>query len=158
MLRCVEQREASVQLRLVCIPHAGGSAANYANWAEDLPETIELWTVAPPGRAARAAEPAFESLSAYANALADEIVAHISGPFALFGHSFGSLVALTVADILRARELPLPLVLAVSAHGAPCDGLPDAEAALSTLSSAPSTRRTEPRGVRRTPASTSGSR
>ena len=53
MLRCVEQREASVQLRLVCIPHAGGSAANYANWAEDLPETIELWTVAPPGRAAR---------------------------------------------------------------------------------------------------------
>ena len=132
LLRCVEQREATVQLRLICFPHAGGSASSYHVWVS-LPDIIEVWVVQPPGRGARAAEPAFESLAAYAEAVVDALQL-LHGPLAFFGHSFGSLVALKAAQTLHSRGLPLPLMLAVSAHGAPGDGLPAAEAGLCALS------------------------
>ena len=131
LLRCVEQREATVQLQLICFPHAGGSASSYNAWVS-LSDIIEVWVVQPPGRGARAAEPAFESLASYAEAVVDALPLH--GPFAFFGHSFGSLVALKAAQTLHSRGLPLPLMLAVSAHGAPGDGLPAAEAGLCALS------------------------
>ena len=132
LLRCVEQREATVQLRLICFPHAGGSASSYHAWVS-LQDIIEVWVVQPPGRGARAAEPAFESLAAYAEAVVDALQL-LHGPLAFFGHSFGSLVALKAAQTLHSRGLPLPLMLAVSAHGAPGDGLPAAEAGLCALS------------------------
>ena len=132
LLRCVEQREATVQLQLICFPHAGGSASSYNTWTS-LPDIIEVWVVQPPGRGARAAEPAFESLASYAEAVVDALQP-LHGPLAFFGHSFGSLVALKAAQTLHSRGLPLPLMLAVSGHGAPGDGLPAAEAGLCALS------------------------
>ena len=108
LLRCLDQREASVQLRLICFPHAGGSASAYGSWAAALPETIEPWAVQPPGRGARAAEPAFDSLASYAEAVADALDA-VHGPIAFFGHSFGSLVALRTCQALRERGQALPL-------------------------------------------------
>ena len=140
LLRCVEQREATVQLQLICFPHAGGSASSYNAWAS-LPDIIEVWVVQPPGRGARAAEPAFESLVSYAEAVVDALQP-LHGPLAFFGHSFGSLVALKAAQTLHSRGLPLPLMLAVSGHGAPGDGLPAAEAGLCALSDP--VRRTPP--------------
>ena len=134
LLRCVEQREATVQLRLICFPHAGGSASSYSAWAS-LPDIIEVWAVQPPGRGARAAEPAFGSLVSYAEAVVDALQS-LHGPLAFFGHSFGSLVALKAAQTLHSRGLPLPLMLAVSAHGAPGDGLPAVEVGLCALSDA----------------------
>ena len=134
LLRCVEQREATVQLQLICFPHAGGSASSYNAWAS-LPDIIEVWVVQPPGRGARAAEPAFESLVSYAEAVVDALQS-LHGPLAFFGHSFGSLVALKAAQTLHSRGLPLPLMLAVSAHGAPGDGLPAVEVGLCALSDA----------------------
>lgn len=131
LLRCVEQREATVQLRLICFPHAGGGASSYNSWAS-LPDIIEVWAVQPPGRGARAAEPAFDSLTSYAEAVVDALQ-DFHGPLAFFGHSFGSLVALRVSQLLHSRGLPLPLMLTVSAHGAPEDGLPAAEAGLPAL-------------------------
>ena len=47
LLRCVEQREATVQLQLICFPHAGGSASSYNTWTS-LPDIIEVWVVQPP--------------------------------------------------------------------------------------------------------------
>ena len=132
LLRCVEQREATVQLQLICFPHAGGSASSYNTWTS-LPDIIEVWVVQPPGRGARAAEPAFESLASYAEAVVDALQP-LHGPLAFFGHSFGSLIALKAAQTLHSRGLPLPLMLAVSGHGAPGDGLPAAEAGLCALS------------------------
>ena len=134
LLRCVEQREATVQLRLICFPHAGGSASSYSAWAS-LPDIIEVWAVQPPGRGPRAAEPAFGSLVSYAEAVVDALQS-LHGPLAFFGHSFGSLVALKAAQTLHSRGLPLPLMLAVSAHGAPGDGLPAVEVGLCALSDA----------------------
>ena len=134
LLRCVEEREATVQLRLICFPHAGGSASSYSAWAS-LPDIIEVWAVQPPGRGPRAAEPAFGSLVSYAEAVVDALQS-LHGPLAFFGHSFGSLVALKAAQTLHSRGLPLPLMLAVSAHGAPGDGLPAVEVGLCALSDA----------------------
>lgn len=96
---CRELR-ADAALRLYCFTHSGGSAGEYLRWSDHLPG-IELWAVQMPGRAARFSEPPITRMEA----LVEEIVANaeFEGPFALLGHSLGSLVAYEVARALDPR-------------------------------------------------------
>jgi hypothetical protein len=50
----VEPRPYS-DVRLVCLPYAGGTAAAYRRWSAELPSTIEVLAVEYPGHGPRAA-------------------------------------------------------------------------------------------------------
>lgn len=122
------------ELRLVCVPHAGGAASTFRTWPLGLPPAVELWAAELPGRGARASEPATDDrervVTELAGALPDDDV-----PLALFGHSLGAMLAFELARELRRRDRPAPRLLVASAReapqrphpGEPVHGLPDQE-------------------------------
>lgn len=107
-------------LRLYCLPYAGASAMIYARWRRLAPDWLHIVPLELPGRGARAAEPLGTDLRAAAQALAAQLgPGGTDAPYALFGHSLGSLLALEMAHALRGLALREPLALVVSGAEAP---------------------------------------
>lgn len=109
----------AVAARLFCLPYSGASAMVYGRWRRDLPSWLAVHPVELPGRGARSGEPLATELRGLAGSLAEEIRGAIDGPYALFGHSLGSLLAFELAHALRDRGAPPPLVLFASGGEAP---------------------------------------
>jgi surfactin synthase thioesterase subunit len=118
-------------VRLVCLPHAGGGTAAYVGLARALPETTELRTVRLPGRETRLRESPYLRVGALVADLATVLGPLLERPFALFGHSLGAVVAFELARRLRREGAPQPVQLFVSGRRAP--QLPDPEPPLSQL-------------------------
>ncbi|WP_328303158.1 alpha/beta fold hydrolase [Streptomyces sp. NBC_00435] len=109
-------RDDSAALRMYCFPHSGGSPGEYMRWSDRLPGT-EVWGVQLPGRGSRLAESPFTDMPE----LVDAVVSGLgfTGPYVLFGHSLGALVAFETAHALRERGLPGPRALLLSGSAAP---------------------------------------
>lgn len=106
-------------MRLLCLPHAGGSAMAYARWRRLMPAPIAVEPVELPGRGARMDEPFATDPHRLAQALAGEWGARLTGPYALFGHSLGALIAFELAHALIARGAAAPRLLVASGTEAP---------------------------------------
>jgi medium-chain acyl-[acyl-carrier-protein] hydrolase len=96
----------NTRLRLICIPHAGAGASAYRRWADALLPDIDVRVVQLAGRGV------VTDLWGAVKDAAD-------GPFALFGHSFGGLLAFELAHEIRRRTGKEPMRLFVSASAAP---------------------------------------
>lgn len=110
---------STAKRRLVCFPHAGGSATFFFPASAALSPDIEVLAVQYPGRQDRRAEQPIDDLGR----LADEIVAALSrtlagGP-ALFGHSMGAVVAFEVASRMERDLGAAPAMLVASGRRAP---------------------------------------
>lgn len=114
------RRKPQARIRLFCFPYAGGAASVFRTWSELMPREIEVCPVQLPGRENRLGEPAFSSLPPLIEKLADRMSPYLEMPYALFGHSMGSLVCFELARYLR-RTAPAsePVALFVSGHRAP---------------------------------------
>ena len=128
------RRNPQAKLRLLCFPYAGGGASIFRTWPDALPADVELWAVELPGRETRPKEPPFQRLTPLVAALADAVGAQLTAPFALYGHSLGSLIGFSFARELRRRALGAPVHLFVSGRrapqlpeAAPMHGLPEPE-------------------------------
>ncbi|TDC07913.1 thioesterase [Nonomuraea longispora] len=117
-LRCYQPRQA-VGCRLICLPHAGGSASAYRAWPALVGERIEVHIAQYPGREDRYAEPHVHDLPTAAARIADEVAPLTRGRYALFGHSMGGAIAYEVAVMLLQRGLPPPVHLFVSGREPP---------------------------------------
>ncbi|CAM5560433.1 thioesterase II family protein [Streptomyces griseomycini] len=108
------------RLRLFCLPPAGGGASTFNAWRPHLPPGIELAPVELPGRGSRIGEPVPYALGPLADGLLDGVRGELDLPYALFGHSFGAVVAYELTRRIERRDdLPAPAALLVSAHRAP---------------------------------------
>jgi surfactin synthase thioesterase subunit len=105
--------------RLFCLPYVGGAASVYESWHGAFGEDVEVCPVELPGRQTRMREPAFSRLEPLVAALASAISGELDVPYAIFGHSLGSLVAFELARELRRRGAAEPSVLFVSGGPAP---------------------------------------
>ncbi|MGW4023551.1 thioesterase II family protein [Streptomyces sp. NPDC005009] len=110
--------------RLVCFPHAGGSATAYMHLARAMPADFDVVSVQYPGRQDRYGEAPFTALAPLVEAVVEELTRELAAdprrPYALFGHSMGACVAFETARLLLARaELPRPQRLFLSGRGAP---------------------------------------
>ena len=107
------------ELRLFCFPYAGGSAATFIPWENNLPSWVELIAIQPPGRSSRMFESPFNDM----NLLVEDLLAPFSElldkPYILFGHSLGSRVAYELVKLCQLRELPLPRHFIASGSRAP---------------------------------------
>ena len=113
------RRETDAVVRLVCLPHAGGSASYFFPLAKALPPEVELLAVQYPGRQDRHAEPCVDDVVTLAEQLVDVLAAQRDLPLVLFGHSMGATVGFEVARRL-ADHADVPLAgLLVSARCAP---------------------------------------
>jgi medium-chain acyl-[acyl-carrier-protein] hydrolase len=118
-------------LRLLCFPYAGGGAAVFRTWPDALPRDVEVLAIELPGRGIRSGEPAFDRLAPLVTALADAVAGELAAPFAIYGHSLGSLVGFAFAHELRRRGLAAPVHLFASGRRAP--QIADREQALHVL-------------------------
>jgi surfactin synthase thioesterase subunit len=104
--------------RLVCFPHAGGSATYYYPVAKALAPSIETLAIQYPGRQDRRHEPCIDDIRVLADLVVDEIRDWADRPTALFGHSMGATLGFEVALRLQAIGVG-PLVLFASGRRAP---------------------------------------
>jgi surfactin synthase thioesterase subunit len=86
---------------------------------ELLRPDIEIRTVGYPGHGSRLAEPLFDTIEQVAMSVVDAVTAGPNVPYALFGHSMGSLVAFEACHVLAARGAAMPRLLIASGHRAP---------------------------------------
>ncbi|TBV09270.1 thioesterase II family protein [Phytopseudomonas dryadis] len=108
---------ASVQL--FCLPYSGASAMVYSRWRRKLPEWLSVQPVELPGRGSRLGEPLQTDMQALARQLAREIMPRLEGPYGLFGHSLGALLAFELVHALREAGMPEPVALIASGTAAP---------------------------------------
>jgi medium-chain acyl-[acyl-carrier-protein] hydrolase len=112
-------RRPGAEVRLFCLPYAGGGAGVFRGWEDSLAGRVEVCPVQLPGRETRFREPAFTRLAPLVEALAGSLRLYLDRPFALFGHSMGALLAFELARRLQRDHGPQPVRLVVSGCGAP---------------------------------------
>lgn len=109
---------SDARVRLVCVPYAGGAASLFHAWSRALPAHVELRAVQLPARQDRHHEPAMTRVKLIVDFLSNALGALRPVPTAIFGHSFGAVVAFELAHRLAA-EGKAPFCLIASACRAP---------------------------------------
>ena len=112
-------RTSRGKLRLFCFPPGGAGAVVYRKWMPLLAPDVEVCPIEFPGRLARRDERVLSSLPVLVERAAVALRSELSGRFAFFGYSMGSLVAFELARLLRRERGLEPEWLFVAAHGAP---------------------------------------
>jgi len=110
---------ATAVSRLICFPHAGGSASYYFPVSAALSPNIEVLAVQYPGRQDRRNEKNLEDIGELADRAFEAVVPWCKGPVALFGHSMGAIVAFEVARRLERNAGISLLALIVSGRRGP---------------------------------------
>src|SRR5215203_1733364 len=82
--------------RLFCFPYAGGGASLFSSW-NSLSPVAEVAAVQLPGRENRLREPPAKRLDDIIPGILEAIGPQLCGQWAVFGHSFGGLVAYETA-------------------------------------------------------------
>ena len=108
------------EIRLICLPHAGGGAPAYFATSAAMTPEVEVLAVQYPGRQERRHEPLIDSVDGLADAIFHvlELEPDTGQPYALFGHSMGAMVAYELALRLEDAGRP-PLRLFASGRRAP---------------------------------------
>lgn len=105
--------------RVFCFPHAGGGAASFGPWRDLAGSRLVVCPVQPPGRAERFRHTAHLAVESYVDDFVASAGHLLTGPYALFGHSAGALVAFRLAHRIVADGMPVPVGLFVSGRTAP---------------------------------------
>src|ERR1700674_3490310 len=113
------RRPGRPNLRLFCLPYAGGGAAIYRQWPAEFPAKVEVRAVQLPGREQRFAEPPLTETMHAAATLAAALVPYLEEPFAFFGHSMGAAIAYETARAIAQRHGRTAVCLMASGRRAP---------------------------------------
>jgi surfactin synthase thioesterase subunit len=114
----IHPRRTTPKLRLVGFPYAGGSVASFHAWHDVMPAEIEFRALQLPARHDRLHELPLVSVASIVERVISAISALPRLPLALYGHSFGSLIAFEVARRLEAQDNPVRAII-VAAHRPP---------------------------------------
>ncbi|MFJ8150208.1 thioesterase II family protein [Streptomyces sp. NPDC096094] len=105
-------------VRLVCFPHAGGSASFYHPVSARFAPRAEVISLQYPGRQDRRREPCVTDLGTLADLITEQLLALDERPTVFFGHSMGAALAFETAWRLEQRDAG-PHTLLASGRRAP---------------------------------------
>jgi pyochelin biosynthetic protein PchC len=105
-------------LRLVCLPHAGGSASYFHSVSQALSPGTDVVAVQYPGRQDRLRERCLDDIGEMADRVFDSLWPLTDLPLVLFGHSMGASVAFEVARRMQDKGC-VPAALIASGRRAP---------------------------------------
>jgi pyochelin biosynthetic protein PchC len=105
-------------VRLICFPHAGGSASFYLPVSRALAPVADVLAVQYPGRQDRRTEKCLDSIDELADRIGEVLVPLADRPLVFFGHSMGALLAFEVARRLKGQGI-VPRHLFASGRRAP---------------------------------------
>ncbi|MDC0667753.1 thioesterase II family protein [Nannocystis radixulma] len=108
----------TARLRLLCFAHAGGGSTPFVRWGAAMPEGVTVCPVRRPGRESAYSQPLLRDTRAIVDGTLRALQTLPPCPTALYGHSFGALVAYEVAAAMQAAGAT-PELLIVSAKPAP---------------------------------------
>ncbi|MBP2325700.1 surfactin synthase thioesterase subunit [Kibdelosporangium banguiense] len=114
--RFVPSPEAAT--RLVCLPHAGGSASYYLPVAKALAPKVDVLALQYPGRQDRRDEPGLTTVADLADGVFDALRPWTDKPLTIFGHSMGASVAYELTRRLQEAGTK-PIALFASGRPAP---------------------------------------
>ncbi|MEM8963539.1 MAG: alpha/beta fold hydrolase [Acidobacteriota bacterium] len=107
------------RLRLFCLPYAGGGALVYRGWSELLPAEIEVCPVELPGRGGRIRETSHRRMAPLIDEMAVAVAPLTDKPWAVFGHSMGSVTGWELARRLMTLTHTEPVKMIASARRPP---------------------------------------
>ena len=105
--------------KLVCFPHAGGSASYFFPLSKALAPEFDVYVVQYPGHQDRYKEPFIDNIDGMADEAFSVLEPLTETPVALFGHSMGAVLAFEVARRMETSTGRLPAQVFVSGSRAP---------------------------------------
>ncbi|MEU8378642.1 alpha/beta fold hydrolase [Streptosporangium sp. NPDC048865] len=105
--------------RLVCFPHAGGSASFFRPTSARFSPGADVVAVQYPGRQDRMREPCITDIGTLADRIVDELITLSEKPTVFFGHSMGSVIGFEVACRLEQKGVGAPHALIASGRRGP---------------------------------------
>lgn len=104
---------------LFCLPFAGGNIYSYRKFEQYFPDSITLVTFDLPGHGRRLKEPLLTDLERMTGDIFHQVQDRLDGPYALYGHSMGSLLAYLLGKRIAPTAFAQPLHLFVSGRQGP---------------------------------------
>jgi surfactin synthase thioesterase subunit len=109
-----------MDVRLYCFAQAGAGVSSFGRWQQHCGPGIDIVPLLLPGRGPRRREPRATDRDGLLGDLFGPLAdAAGQGPYVLYGHSLGGMVAYTLTRALLDAGLPGPALLAVGACPAP---------------------------------------
>lgn len=105
------------KINLFCLPYAGGNKYSYAGFQKFAPPHIELITLDLPGRGKRLNEACLTHAVKMVADILPIIREKAGDPYAIYGHSLGSLLAYLVTHKIVEENLPRPQRLFLTGRG-----------------------------------------
>lgn len=108
------------KIKLFCIPYAGGSATNYLRWKRYSDSAIEIVPIELKGRGGRSTTAFYENFQEVVDDVYNSIKFELGkSDYALFGHSFGSMIVYEVIKKIRQAKDQDPVHVFFSGCGPP---------------------------------------
>src|SRR5437879_13470385 len=82
----------NANMRLFCVPYAGGGAQAFQQWPDILPPSFDVWAANLLGRGKRLMESAFFQLYGLIASLTEALMPFIDSQFAILGRSIELLI------------------------------------------------------------------
>lgn len=104
---------------MFCLPYLGAGASVFSKWQDLLLPDIQICPIQLPGREERRDEPPIKDARDLLGQIALSMEPLLDRPFAIYGHSFGGNLAMSLASYLQDTMDKVPMHLFIGAAVSP---------------------------------------
>lgn len=96
------------RINVYCLPFAGGSQHSYTQFTDCNSELVNFIPLELPGRGSRWKEPPLTDIHQMTDDVFEQIKNQLTHPYAIYGHSMGSLIGYLLTKKILKDQLPAP--------------------------------------------------